>query len=360
MKNILVFFCVLLFVSCDKKHSIEGIYYVNNNRADKVYIEKIKKNTFHIYTPGTWDEIATLQKNELKGTWSYPEDYHVEKDAGLSGKHIAKINQKGNNIEVQLLSPDNRSWGKATWTKQEKQKTRQKEISKLKNKTIYLTFDDGPLEGTLNVLKVIEKKRVNATFFLVGEHANKISTKNREMLEELKNNKRTLLANHSYSHAHNNYSIFYESPNQVLTDIQKNQQEILQFENNWKRIRKKNISPNIVRLPGRNAWKVGGYEFYDLQDARNSMELLAQNNMEIFGWDVEWKTKNGKPHESVDVMVSKIIFRLENHKTKFTNRCVVLMHDPMFSAENDAQKLAELIQRLKKKGCKFKMLNNFE
>ena len=35
---------------------------------------------------------------------------------------------------------------------------------------VFLTFDDGPSENTLEVLKILEEKNVSATFFLIGEN----------------------------------------------------------------------------------------------------------------------------------------------------------------------------------------------
>ncbi|WP_292242848.1 polysaccharide deacetylase family protein [Mesorhizobium sp.] len=39
------------------------------------------------------------------------------------------------------------------------------------DRTIYLTFDDGPLTGTSNILDVLEAEQVPATLFMVGTHA---------------------------------------------------------------------------------------------------------------------------------------------------------------------------------------------
>ncbi|MER8827388.1 polysaccharide deacetylase family protein [Mesorhizobium sp. M0938] len=39
------------------------------------------------------------------------------------------------------------------------------------DRTIYLTFDDGPLTGTSNILDVLEAEQVPATLFMVGMHA---------------------------------------------------------------------------------------------------------------------------------------------------------------------------------------------
>jgi peptidoglycan/xylan/chitin deacetylase (PgdA/CDA1 family) len=39
------------------------------------------------------------------------------------------------------------------------------------DRIVYLTFDDGPLNGTSNVLDVLASENVPATMFMVGAHA---------------------------------------------------------------------------------------------------------------------------------------------------------------------------------------------
>ena len=63
-------------------------------------------------------------------------------------------------------------------------------------KNIYLTFDDGPdAKGTPMLLDILRKYQVRATFFVVGEHAQKHT----ELLKKIVEEGHTV-ANHSYSH----------------------------------------------------------------------------------------------------------------------------------------------------------------
>jgi peptidoglycan/xylan/chitin deacetylase (PgdA/CDA1 family) len=48
-----------------------------------------------------------------------------------------------------------------------------------------LTFDDGPLNGTSNILDVLRAERVPATLFMVGMHAEANAT-NRALLQRAK------------------------------------------------------------------------------------------------------------------------------------------------------------------------------
>lgn len=60
---------------------------------------------------------------------------------------------------------------------------------------IYLTFDDGPSEYTSKLIDVLKKYDVHASFFLVGEFANK----NKELVNKMINEGH-LIAMHSYNH----------------------------------------------------------------------------------------------------------------------------------------------------------------
>lgn len=67
---------------------------------------------------------------------------------------------------------------------------------KTSEKTIYLTFDDGPHpEITTKVLRILEEKKARATFFCVGDNVNKYPETYQQILEA---GHRT--ANHGYNH----------------------------------------------------------------------------------------------------------------------------------------------------------------
>lgn len=71
-------------------------------------------------------------------------------------------------------------------------------IRKEKEKTVYLTFDDGPESGiTEFVLSELDKYGFKATFFCCGSNAEK----HPELLEAIYRNGH-LVANHTFSHIH--------------------------------------------------------------------------------------------------------------------------------------------------------------
>lgn len=66
----------------------------------------------------------------------------------------------------------------------------------IKDKTVAITFDDGPCDNTLKVLDVLKKYNVKATFFLVGENIEKYKDEAKKIVAE-----GHMVANHSWSHA---------------------------------------------------------------------------------------------------------------------------------------------------------------
>ena len=79
-------------------------------------------------------------------------------------------------------------------------------------KTVYLTFDDGPSDRvTPKILDVLKEENVKATFFIVG-----CAAENRKYLLEREFSEGHTVAVHSYSHI---YSRIYSSPESLLADI---------------------------------------------------------------------------------------------------------------------------------------------
>ena len=88
-----------------------------------------------------------------------------------------------------------------------------------KEKIVALTFDDGPIpQKTENVLKVLNKFNVKATFFCIG---NRI--KGNETILQKIDSEGHLIGNHSYSHA-NLFDL--KNTKKMLTDLQDASTEI--------------------------------------------------------------------------------------------------------------------------------------
>ncbi|MCW3111182.1 MAG: hypothetical protein JWQ09_5688, partial [Segetibacter sp.] len=186
---------------------------------------------------------------------------------------------------------------------------------------IYLTFDDGPLKGSENVDSVILEEQLQVSMFIVGKHAQQ-SEQLTNYLKRYQENPFVEVCNHSYSHASGRYKEFYSRPSKVLADVQKNESLLkLQFK--------------IVRLPGRNMWRIGNRRKNDIVSGSVAADLLAKNGYKVYGWDLEWQHNPGDstPIQSVAEMEKKIMRLLDSRGTFTRNHLVLLMHDQMFQTK---------------------------
>jgi len=212
----------------------------------------------------------------------------------------------------------------------------QNQASDSLTKHIYLTFDDGPLNGTANCISICESEKVAASFFEIGLHQSR-SSKGRKLYAQIKSNPNLFsLSNHSYSHAAGKYRWFYQHPDSATLDFLKGQ-AVLAPTN------------NLVRFPGNNAW--------DTKDAKKASWLvkpLAHKmdslGWDVIGWDMEWRfNKYGKPVQSPEAIALLVDSLFEHNQTKTKNHLVILMHDHMFAAAADSIKLEKMVGLLKKR-----------
>lgn len=81
-------------------------------------------------------------------------------------------------------------------------------------KTVYLTFDDGPSDRiTPKILDILDAEGVKATFFIIGQQAER-----RDYIIKREAESGHTVAVHSYTH---NYSDIYSSPKKLIADIDK-------------------------------------------------------------------------------------------------------------------------------------------
>jgi peptidoglycan/xylan/chitin deacetylase (PgdA/CDA1 family) len=219
------------------------------------------------------------------------------------------------------------------------------------SKTIYLTFDDGPLRPTRNLLQVLEEEGVKATLFFVGKHVKR----EHKLFMRAKNNPNLLVANHTYSHASGHYSRFYRDGEKLLLDIEKAQKLI--------------GGSKYQRLAGRNVWRLPEYsrndmalKMYKRKRESAGYDRVAQAGYFIYGWDVEWmfNPRNGRPLWSAERMFKKINGCYRCGRVAKPEKVVLLAHDFMFRKRfGGAEELRKLVRLLKEAGWKFDTLDHY-
>ena len=181
-------------------------------------------------------------------------------------------------------------------------------------RVIYLTFDDGPNQGTENLLKILNKRNVCATAFLVGKHAYE-KKKQKKDFELLKQSPLIELANHSFTHAHNKYTDFYKNADFVVRDFDIAKDSL-------------KLHDKIARTPGRNIWRLNNINVTDIKSSTAAANGLKKAGYKVIGWDLEWRpTQKMTLKGSHEAMIKKVDSIFLNDLEKTSRHLVFLTHD---------------------------------
>ena len=179
------------------------------------------------------------------------------------------------------------------------------------SKVVYLTFDDGPIpECTPHVLDILARYGVKASFFMVGENAERYP----DLLQRVRAEGHTV-GNHTYHHlrGHQTCTKLY------LKDAQKGA-EVLQT--------------SLFRPPhGRMTY--------------SQKKAIRQLGNTIYLWDV--LTHDYNPRYSVESILSAV-----QHYTR--NGSIIVLHDSLKSKDRMLEALPLIIEWLQKEGYQLKAL----
>lgn len=217
-----------------------------------------------------------------------------------------------------------------------------------KQKTIYLSFDDGPNTGTPTVLDILAQENVPATMFLIGEHVTGTKAQY-ETYMRMTQTPYLEIANHSYTHGfHNHFNAYYKQPQKVLEDFRKCADSL-------------KLSSNIVRTPGRNIWRLNNISLTDIKACTPAADSLKESGYKVIGWDLEWRF-NGKLQllHSATQMVAFVDTMFMKEKLRTNDNLVFLMHDKTFLDIHDSTELHSFIKILKQENkYNFDVLSNY-
>ncbi|BCK00259.1 polysaccharide deacetylase family protein [Anaerocolumna chitinilytica] len=203
-----------------------------------------------------------------------------------------------------------------------------KEKEKYEGKEVYLTFDDGPSSYTDDILDVLNKYQVKATFFVIG----KTDEQSRRLYKRIVDEEHSI-GMHSYSH---DYSQIYKS----LKD----------FENDYKRIKKliydtTGLMTDIYRFPGGSGNQVSG------TDMSVFIRYLNKENVVYYDWNVASGDATGITY-SPEQLCDNALEGIADH-----TRSIVLMHDTDAKL-NTVKSLDSLLSTLTQSGAKLLTLND--
>jgi peptidoglycan/xylan/chitin deacetylase (PgdA/CDA1 family) len=212
---------------------------------------------------------------------------------------------------------------------------------------VYLTFDDGPLNGSQDIVEAIRVEKVKITVLVVGHLALAIP-RLKSYLQLYETNPWIEVGNHSFSHAHDDYRAYYANPKGVVQDFQKNEKALA-------------IPTKVARLPGRNMWRLAGIKHDDVKSGSEAADLLFTGGYRVFGWDLEWQhdLKTGAPVQTVEDMLHLIELHAAKNRSVKPGHVVVLCHDEMFRKAWEETELKQLIEKLRAKSFRFAHLSEY-
>ncbi len=182
-------------------------------------------------------------------------------------------------------------------------------LNKTENK-IALTFDDGPCQKTGEVLEVLQRHHVKATFFVIGKNISGNETILKRMVNEGHS-----IGSHSYSH---HFWIDMWGKKKLQQDIEKSVKEIKSITGQEVKIFR---PPYGVTTP-------------------NFAYVLKELNLRSIGWNV-------RSYDTSSTDLNKILARVLQ-QTK--NGSIILLHDRLNYAP---ELLNKLIPALKEKKFEF-------
>lgn len=197
------------------------------------------------------------------------------------------------------------------------------------NKTIFLTFDDGPSARTGEVLDILKQKNVKATFFVVGN----TSAAGKDYMKRIVEEGHTI-APHTFTH---NFKSIYSSVEAYLNDF--NKIYTLIYETTG-------VKPTIFRFAGgsKNSFNKNNY-----------IEIIAEMTRRGFDY-YDWNLSTGDAAKKSLTPAERCLSNVLNYSAKYNN-AVVLMHDAQ-PKTTTVQALPALIDGLRNQGFSFQKLSN--
>lgn len=193
-------------------------------------------------------------------------------------------------------------------------------------KEVYLTFDDGPSHNTPQVLDILDKYNVKATFFVTGENARYQSYIRTAYL------KGHAIGAHSYTHK---YSI-YQSEETYFEDLG-NIEKIIKEQTGR--------TSKLIRFPGGSSNTISRH--YSQGIMAKVAQVVEKKGYKYYDWNV---SSNDATRRSVNP--ARII---ESSKSRLPRVCI-LMHDT--ATKTTVQALPAIIEYYQANGYTFKTLEH--
>ena len=187
---------------------------------------------------------------------------------------------------------------------------------------VYLTFDGGPDENTNEILDVLAKYNVKATFFVIGSESDEMKAVYRRIVDE-----GHTLGMHSYS---NSYSTIYSSSDSFEKDVTKLNAYLKKVTGE---------KSQYYRFPGGSNNEISNVDMSEF------IHVLNEKKITYFDWNVS--AGDSASDYSVQDIVTNVTEGVSKYKTS-----VVLLHDGD-DKSTTVEALGPLIKALQKMKAKI-------
>lgn len=164
-------------------------------------------------------------------------------------------------------------------------------------KTVYLTFDDGPSARTAEVLDILKEQDIKATFFVTGQTGELAQELMKRIVEE-----GHTIGIHTYTH---DYKEIYASVEAYLADFNRIYNWVYEVTG---------VYPQIFRFPG------GTVNSYNGKIYRELVAEMDRRGFVHYDWNAMCGDADGKPHTPEELARNSLAM-------VGAERAIVLMHD---------------------------------
>lgn len=209
-------------------------------------------------------------------------------------------------------------------------------------KTVFLTFDDGPsTESTKKILDILKENDVKATFFVWAETLEQSQGQRDALKRALEEGH--AIGNHSYSH---NYKYLY--PNGEV-NYENFFQDFEKADKLLKEVLGEEFQTRVIRLPG------GAMSWRGLDKVK---EKLKEDRVAYVDWNVDSSDATSN-HQTKEQILKSVKEGVEYLQSANINQVTILMHDTNAKVST-VEALPEIIDYLKEQGYQFKTLTTFD
>lgn len=329
IKRVLLFFLVILFLfPTVLSVYLMGRLTVLEQKLDAISL-KLDQGPTEGRVPETTVDLAKLDEEALSS---------LEMDTVQSVNLLAKSEEKlekqtENNADAQLSSEigagaekkaeGNTALGEVLENTEETVEEVTTEAIPLNNKTIYLTFDDGPSKNTEAILEILKEKDVKATFFVVVSDDSQ-----KERLQMIKDAGHTI-AIHSYSHK---YHEIYSSLDSFKGDVEKAHDMIYSLVG---------VNTKFYRFPG------GSSNDVSTVDINECIDYLDKAGYTYYDWNALNEDAEAS-YTTPEKLNENVLHYVHQNK----GDSMVLLHDLENHSET-VEALPALIDALRQEGYSF-------